>query len=245
MTAPTPLTVSSRSLICFRAISVTSRKSRRPETAIVITGIEPVSNLSMIGDSVPSGRSARIVLTLSRTSCVPTSPFFDSRNCTVTIETPSIVVDRSSSMPETVLMMSSIGLVTVVSISSTLAPGSTVVTVQTGKSTFGNRSTPSSLYDTRPSTTGIATSTHVKTGRLMQTSEIVMGICRARGKEECVARSRAKVRVGAMKCEPSCHSPTATHSAAPAYCLLPLPCHARSQRFGGADRDGGLFGELD
>ena len=78
-------------------------------------------------------------MTLSRTSCVPTSPFFESRNCTVTIETPSIVVDRSSSMPETVLMMSSIGLVTEVSISSTLAPGSTVVTVQTGKSTFGKQ----------------------------------------------------------------------------------------------------------
>ena len=77
-------------------------------------------------------------------------------------------------MPETVLMMSSIGLVTVVSISSTLAPGSTVVTVQTGKSTSGKRSTPSSPYETRPSTTGIATSTQVKTGRLMQMSDIVM-----------------------------------------------------------------------
>ena len=79
-------------------------------------------------------------------------------------------------MPETVLMMSSMGLVTVVSISSTLAPGSTVVTVQTGKSTSGNRSTPSSLYATTPRTTGIATSTQVNTGRLMQRSEIVMAI---------------------------------------------------------------------
>ena len=90
LTAPTPLTVSSRSLIRFRAISVTSRKSRRPETAIVMTGIESVSNLSMIGGSVPSGSVDRIVLTLSRTSCVPTSPFFESRNCTVTIEMPSL-----------------------------------------------------------------------------------------------------------------------------------------------------------
>ena len=105
--APTPGTVSSRSLIRFRAISVTSRKSRLPEMAIVITGIDPVSNLSMIGGWVPSGRSDRIVLTLSRTSCVPTSPFLESRNWTVTIETPSWVIDRSSSIPETVLMMSS------------------------------------------------------------------------------------------------------------------------------------------
>ena len=79
-------------------------------------------------------------------------------------------------MPETVLMMSSTGLLTVVSISSTLAPGSTVVTVHTGKSMLGKRSTPSSLYETSPSTTGIATSTQVNTGRLMQRSEIVMAL---------------------------------------------------------------------
>src|SRR6516225_1407900 len=71
-------------------------------------------------------------------------------------------------------MMSSTGFVTVVSISSTLAPGSTVVTVHTGKSTLGNRSTPSSLYETKPSTTGITTSTQVNTGRLIQISERVM-----------------------------------------------------------------------
>ena len=81
-----------------------------------------VSNLLTIGVSVPSGRLARIELTLSRTSWAPTSPFFESRNWTVTTEIPSWVVDRSSSIPETVLMMSSIGLVTVVSISSTPAP---------------------------------------------------------------------------------------------------------------------------
>lgn len=71
-------------------------------------------------------------------------------------------------------MMSSIGFVTEVSISSTLAPVRTVVTVQTGKSTSGNRSTPRLLYETIPITTGIATSTQVNTGRLMQISEIVM-----------------------------------------------------------------------
>ena len=93
----------------------------------------------------------------------------------MTTEIPSWVVDRSSSIPETVLMMSSIGLVTVVSISSTLAPEREVVTVQTGKSTLGKRSTPRFPYATTPSTTGNATSTQVKTGRLMQISEIVIG----------------------------------------------------------------------
>ena len=101
-----------------------------------------VSNLLTTGVSVPSGRVARIELILSRTSCAPTSPFFERRNWTVTTEIPSCVVDRSSSIPDTVLMMSSIGLVTVVSISSTPEPVRTVVTVQTGKSTLGNRSTP-------------------------------------------------------------------------------------------------------
>ncbi len=139
------MTVSIRSLIPLRAISVTSRKSRRPETAIVITGMAPVSNRLTIGVSVPLGRVERIDWTLSRTSCAPTSPFFESWNWTVTVLIPSCVVDRISSMPETVLMMSSIGFVTVVSISSTPAPGRTVVTVQTGKSTLGNRSTPSWL----------------------------------------------------------------------------------------------------
>ena len=44
----------------------------------------------------------------------------------------------------------------------------------TGKSTLGNRSTPRLPYETIPSTTGIDTSTQVKTGRLMQISEMVM-----------------------------------------------------------------------
>ena len=44
---------------------------------MVTTGIDVVSNLSINGVSVPSGRFARIDVTLSRTSCVPTSPFFD------------------------------------------------------------------------------------------------------------------------------------------------------------------------
>ena len=42
------------------------------------------------------------------------------------------------------------------------------VTETTGKSTLGNRSTPSRKYATTPSTTGTATSTQVNTGRRMQ-----------------------------------------------------------------------------
>jgi hypothetical protein len=60
----------------------------------------------------------------------------------VTLEIPSLVVLRNSSIPATVLTTSSIRLVTPVSISSTLVPGRVVVTVMIGRSTLGNRSTP-------------------------------------------------------------------------------------------------------
>ncbi len=110
-----------------------------------MTGAALRSNLSMIGESVPTGSLARIVEILSRTSCAATSRFFSTTNCTTICEMPSLVVDRSSSMPETVLMISSMGLVTLVSISSTLAPLSVVVTVTMGKSTLGSRSTPNCM----------------------------------------------------------------------------------------------------
>ena len=87
---------------------------------------------------------------------------------------PSLVVDRSSSMPETVLMICSIGLVTLVSISSTLAPLSVVVTTTIGNSTLGNRSTPKRLRPTIPSTIGAETSMTVKIGRRMQRSQMLM-----------------------------------------------------------------------
>ena len=99
----------------------------------------------MIGVSMPTGNWDRMVEILSRTSCTATSRFFSKRNCTVISEIPSLVCERSSSIPETVLMICSSGLVTLVSISSTLAPFKVVVTTTTGSSTFGNRSTPRRL----------------------------------------------------------------------------------------------------
>ncbi len=217
---PTPLTVSNCSLICLRAISVISRKSRRPEMAIVMIGMASVSKRSTIGFSVPSGRWDSIELTLSRTSWVPTSPFLESRNCTVTIDIPSELTERIVSMPETVLITSSIGLVTEVSISSALAPGSVVVTVQTGKSTLGNRSTPRRKYDSIPSTTGEATSTQVKTGRRMQISEMPIACDRidenlaGRGVRGCAGRRwrgrlRPRVLVPAAGSSPWCRQPIA------------------------------------
>ena len=142
MTCPTPASVSMSSFTCRRASSVTSRRFRRPESAMPITGIASTSNLSITGGSVPTGSCARTVATLSRTSCAAVSRDFSSTNCTTMVDRPSLVRLRSSSMPSIVLTASSRTFVTPVSISSTLAPFSVVVTVTIGKSMFGKRSSP-------------------------------------------------------------------------------------------------------
>ncbi len=110
------------------------------------------------------------------TSWAATAPSFSRTNWMMTVEIPSRVVDAISSIPETVLTVSSILLVTDVSISSTLAPRSVVVTLTTGMSTLGRRSTPSLGREKRPSTIGAEISIAVKTGRLMQMSERFNGL---------------------------------------------------------------------
>src|SRR5262249_684731 len=77
---------------------------------------------------------------------------------------------RISSMPSIVLTASSSTFVTPVSISSTLAPLSVVVTTTIGKSTFGKRSRPRRTYEKRPRTTSDAISMLANTGRRMKTS---------------------------------------------------------------------------
>src|SRR5947207_14291591 len=84
----------------------------------------------------------------------------------MTIDTPSEEVDRSSSMPLIVLTASSILSVISVSICSGAAPGWTVVTSTVGKSTFGNRSTPSFVNEKAPMMVSDRMSTVAKTGRL-------------------------------------------------------------------------------
>jgi hypothetical protein len=105
-------------------------------------GVALTSKRSMSGGSVPTGSCEMTVDTLSRTVWAPRSPFFSSLNCTMTNDTPSLLTLFSSSMPSMVLTASSIGLVTVVSISSTEAPRSVVLMVTIGKSMFGKRSSP-------------------------------------------------------------------------------------------------------
>src|SRR2546421_7146019 len=71
-------------------------------------------------------------------------------------------------MPWTVLMISSSGLVTLVSISSGDAPRKVVVTVMIGSSTLGNWSTPMLRKENHPRTTSRRLIMVAKTGRLMQ-----------------------------------------------------------------------------
>ncbi len=66
-------------------------------------------------------------------------------NCAITSETPSVEVELSVSRPETVLTASSTLSVTSVSTALGDAPGYGVTIVTSGKSTFGNLSTPSRL----------------------------------------------------------------------------------------------------
>jgi len=64
-----------------------------------------------------------------------------SLKLTTTWETPSVEIERSSSMPLMVLIASSILSESSVAISSGAAPGSRVMTLTTGRSTLGKRST--------------------------------------------------------------------------------------------------------
>ena len=81
----------------------------------------------------------------SRTSWAATFTSFSMTNWMMTWETPSVVTLRSSSMPLMVFTDSSSLSVISVSTSSGEAPGSVVMTTMTGKSTFGNWSTPSCM----------------------------------------------------------------------------------------------------
>ena len=69
-----------------------------------------------------------------------------------------------------VLTTSSMGLVIWLSISSGEAPGRRVVMVMVGRSTLGKMSTPSWTKEASPSTTRVAMTMVVKTGRRTKTS---------------------------------------------------------------------------
>ena len=108
--------------------------------------------------------------TLSRTSWAARSRLRSKKNWAVMEDTPSRLEELSSSMPSTVLMISSIGWVMPVSISSGEAPRKVVLTVMMGSSTLGICSTPNSRKANHPTTINRRFSIVAKTGRRMQTS---------------------------------------------------------------------------
>src|SRR5262245_26467291 len=130
----------------------------------------------MIGDSVPAGKRERTVATFSRTSLAASWTLRSSTNVAKTWDWPSIVDERSSSSPLMVLTTSSIGLVIWLSISSGEAPSSRVVMVMVGRSTLGKMSTPSWTNEASPSTTRVAITMVVKTGRRTKTSRNPTGL---------------------------------------------------------------------
>ena len=124
----------------------------------------------MIGDSVPAGKRDSTVPTFSRTSLAASCTLRSSTKVAKTCDWPSMVEERSSSRPLMVLTTSSIGLVIWLSISSGEAPGKRVVMVMVGRSTLGKMSTPSWTKEASPSTTRVAMTMVVKTGRRTKTS---------------------------------------------------------------------------
>src|SRR5688572_6090820 len=145
-----------------------SRIGLLADTASVSTGAESGSNFSTVGCSMVFGSSGSTRLTRSRTSCAPMSASFSRRNATITCDTPSDDVERSSSMPLMVLTASSILSVISVSTSSGAAPGRRVVTTTVGKSTLGKRSRPRRPNENAPTTVSERMMTVAKTGRLTE-----------------------------------------------------------------------------
>src|SRR6267378_3043353 len=169
-TSPTPCERSSSGRTILSAISVSSRRGRSPESAMVTTGAWSLSILAITGGFTSRGRLRWAIETLSRTSWAATSMLRLSTKVVITSALPGLEIERSSCTPWIVLICSSSFWVTCVSISSVEAPGSSTRTVTVGRSTAGKRSTPSRKYEAAPTTTSAITIMVANTGRLMQTS---------------------------------------------------------------------------
>ena len=139
-------------------------------TATETIGVEAGSIRRMIGSSISRGSSPRIAATLPRMSCEAFSVGTPTLNCTTTLDSPSCDVDSMWRTPSTVLTVSSMNFVTSRSTVSGDAPVYRVVTVTTGNSTSGKRSTFSAWYDVRPSTASAAIIIVAKTGCLIERS---------------------------------------------------------------------------
>ena len=142
ITWPTPSTVSRRFFTTCRAYWLSCCVVRSPCSASHITAAAPTSTLSTTGGSASSGSWRSTWLTLACTSENATSMSFDRLKVIATVETLGLERDWMTSMPGTLLTAVSMMFVTLASMTSGLAPGSTVVIEITGNSTRGKRSTP-------------------------------------------------------------------------------------------------------
>ena len=139
-------------------------------TATETIGVEAGSIRRMIGSSISRGSSPRIAATLPRISCEAFSVGTPTLNCTTMLDSPSCDVDSMWRTPSTVFTVSSMNFVTSRSTVSGDAPVYRVVTVTTGNSTSGKRSTFSAWYDVRPRTASAAIIIVANTGCLIERS---------------------------------------------------------------------------
>jgi hypothetical protein len=119
----TPSTVSNPRRTTLSATSVISRIGRSPYSASVTTGSESGSALRTVGGKAFTGSCRCAPDTFSRTSSTA-SPISFSRMNVITMNPPfSLVMQRSSSMPEIDDTASSSGSTICDTTSSGLAPG--------------------------------------------------------------------------------------------------------------------------
>ena len=125
----------------------------------------------MTGGRTCGGRNLMALLTFSRTVFAASSRSRSRTNRTVIFPRPSLTFAVIWSMPEMLLSASSSGSMATVAISSALAPGNWILTFTVAGSAFGNRSTPRSRKEKRPTTTSDITSIVAKTGRRTHNSD--------------------------------------------------------------------------
>ena len=135
-----------------------------------------MSTRSMMGSSMPRGRSLRILEMASRASFSARSLLISSRSSMMVWLLPSVTKLVRCLTPVMLATASSTRLVVCASSSAGEAPGCRMVTETTGTSTLGARVTGSIRNDTRPSRVSTANSTSGGIGLRMAAPEILSAI---------------------------------------------------------------------
>ena len=141
-----------------------------------------MSMRSMIGSSMPRGRSARILATASRTSFSARSLLTSSRNSMAVRLVPSVTVDSRCFTPVTAATASSIFFVTCASSSPGAAPGWVTVMDTMGTSMLGVRVIGSMAKPTSPRIVSTANSTSGGIGLRMAAPEMLNAMLAAPGR---------------------------------------------------------------